>query len=147
VTNTRIRGSCLCGAVRYELSQVPEWSHSCHCSRCRKATGAAFASNLFVPLDALRFVAGEQCLRSFKPAGAERFTHTFCTICGSTLPFRNEARGRAGVPMGSLDDDPGLAPRAHIFVESKAPWVTITDALPQHPGALGTARAEDDVAR
>lgn len=145
--NTTIRGSCLCGAVRYELTEMAEWSHCCHCSRCRKATGAAFASNLFVPLEALRYVEGEQHLRSFRPAGAERFTHTFCVICGSTLPFRNEARGRAVVPMGTLDENPGLAPRAHIFVASKAPWLTITDTLPRHPDALGTGGTAAEVER
>jgi hypothetical protein len=125
--------------VRYELTQAPEWSHNCYCSRCRKATGASFASNLFVPLEALHYSKGEENLRSFKPPDAERFTHVFCCICGSTLPYRNEARGRAVVPMGSLDDDPRFGPRAHIFVESKAPWVTIADSLPQHPAHLGSA--------
>lgn len=135
-----LRGSCLCGAVRYLLSQPANWSHHCHCSRCRKATGAAFASNLFVPVDALRFTEGEQHLRSFKPPDAERFTHVFCEICGSTLPFRNEVRGLAVVPMGSLDDDPQIKPQAHIFVGSRASWHTISDELPQHPEALGSGR-------
>jgi hypothetical protein len=138
MSNAILGGSCLCGAVRYELTEAPMWSHNCYCSRCRKATGASFASNLFVPLEALRYIDGLHLLRSFKPPDAERFTHTFCNVCGSTLPYRNEARGRAVVPMGSLDDDPGYGPRAHIFVDSKAPWVTITDALPQHPTALGS---------
>lgn len=136
----KLVGSCLCGAIRYELTQAPVWAHSCHCSRCRKTSGAAFASNLFFPLDALRYSQGENRLRSFKPPGAERFTHVFCEVCGSTLPFLNEQRGLVGVPMGGLDGDPGYSPRAHIFTESKAPWFTITDGLPQHPGALGSAR-------
>jgi hypothetical protein len=132
-----LAGSCLCGAVRYELTERPIWSHNCHCSRCRKASGAAFASNLFFKIDALRWSHGKEQLRSFKPAGAERFTHVFCSQCGSTLPFLNEARGLVGVPMGSLDDDPQFEPRAHIFVDSKAPWFTIADPLPQHSEALG----------
>ncbi len=138
MTNVAITGSCLCGAVRYELTQEPVWAHSCHCSRCRKAGGAAFASNLFVPIDGLRYTRGEKHLRSYKVPEAERFTHVFCEICGSPLPFRNEGRGLTGIPMGSLDDDPGLSPRAQIFVESKAPWFTITDHPPQHPDALGS---------
>ena len=133
-----VRGSCLCGAVRYVLAQQADWSHNCHCSRCRKATGATFASNLFVPIEALRFTEGEQLVRTFKPPDAERFTHAFCEVCGGTLPFRNEARGRAVVPMGSLDDDPQFRPQAHIFVTSRAPWDEISDELPQHPEALGS---------
>ena len=67
----------------------------------------------------------------------ERFTHVFCKVCGSSLPFLNEARGGAVVPMGSLDDDPGHLPSAHIFVGSKALWFTITDSLPQHQSQIG----------
>jgi hypothetical protein len=133
---TKITGGCLCGAVRYELSREPIWSHNCHCSRCRKATGSAFAANLFFPLDALSYPRGEELLASFEPPDAERFSHVFCSRCGSTLPFRNETRGLVGVPMGSLDDDPGFSPRAHIFVDSKAPWFEISDDLPRHTEGL-----------
>lgn len=139
-----LTGGCLCGAVRYRLTEKPVWSHNCHCSRCRKSGGGAFASNLFFPLDALSYTTGEELLRSFKVPEAERFTHVFCSRCGSTLPFRNEARGLAGVPMGTLDDDPGLGPRAHIFVDSKAPWFAITDDLPQHTEGLDSPKASRD---
>ncbi len=134
-----LAGSCLCGAVQYELTERPVWSHHCHCSRCRKTSGSAFASNLFFKIGALQYSRGEEHLRSFKPPDAERFTHVFCGRCGSTLPFLNEARGLVGIPMGGLDGDPGFEPRAHIFVDSKAAWFTISDELPQHPGALGAS--------
>ena len=52
------------------------------------------------------------------------------------LPFENPDRGLAGVPMGTLDVDPGYAVRAHIFVDSKAAWETIADGLPQHVEGL-----------
>jgi hypothetical protein len=133
-----IGGSCLCGAVRYELTEAPVWAHACHCSRCRKSSGSAYAPNLFVPLGALRWVQGETELRRFRPPEAERFTHVFCARCGSTLPFENPDRGLVGVPMGTLDVDPEYALRAHIFVGSKAPWETIADALPRHPDKLGS---------
>jgi len=54
-----IEGSCLCGAVAYELTADPLWAHNCHCSRCRKTRGTPFASNLFVPREGFRFVRGE----------------------------------------------------------------------------------------
>lgn len=133
-----LTGSCLCGGVRYELTEAPVWAHNCHCSRCRKSGGGAFASNLFFPIDALRYTEGEEHLRSFQPPEAERFTHVFCGRCGSTLPFVNQARGLVGVPMGGLDGDPGFGPRAHIFVDSKAPWFAINDLLPRHPTVLGS---------
>lgn len=132
-----IEGSCLCGSVRYRITQQPSWAHHCHCSRCRKVRGTACATNLFVPLDAFEYTAGEDQLSSYKPPDAERFTHVFCRECGSSLPFLNTARGLAVVPMGSLDDDPQHPPDAHIFVGSKAPWHTITDSLTQHERMIG----------
>jgi hypothetical protein len=135
-----LTASCLCGAVRYELTQEPGWAHNCHCSRCRKTRGSAFASNLFVPTDGLRYTQGEDSLQRYKPPDAERFTHVFCRRCGASMPWRNESRGLVIVPMGSLDDNPPITPRAHIFVDSKAPWFTITDDLPQSPEGPGSAR-------
>jgi hypothetical protein len=79
----------------------------------------------------MRYTRGEELVESYKLPEAERFTHCFCRVCGSSLPFRNVARGMVVVPMGSLDEDPECPPRAHIFVGSKAPWFTITDELPQ----------------
>jgi len=139
-----MKGSCLCGAVRFELDARPVWAHNCHCQRCRKIRGAAFASNLFVPLDALRYTRGEDLVESYRLPAAERFTHCFCRTCGSSLPFRNVARGTVVVPMGSLDDDPEFEPKAHIFVDSKAPWFTITDSLPQHSEQRPLPAAIDD---
>src|SRR5262249_60585218 len=115
-----------------EITQDPSWAHNCHCSRCRKSRGAAFASNLFVPIDGFRFTQGHSELRSYKPPEAARFTHAFCANCGSSLPWRDETRGFIVGPMGGLDDPPGVTPRANIFVGSMAPWFTITDNLPQH---------------
>jgi hypothetical protein len=135
-----IRGSCLCGTIHYELSQAPSWAHHCHCKRCRKIRGTPFATNAFVPLEAFAFTQGEEKLRNYKLPEAERFTHAFCDECGSSLPFRNTARGVAVIPMGSLDDDPDCTPSAHIFVGSMASWHTITDSLPQNESQLGTER-------
>jgi hypothetical protein len=137
-----ISGSCLCGAVRYELTQAPVWAHNCHCSRCRKSRGSAFAANVFVGVDGLRFVSGEDQLQSYKVPEAERFTHVFCRRCGSTMPWLNAQRDLYVIPMGSLDTDPGMAPLAHIFVDSKAPWFTITDGLPQNPEGPGSASSK-----
>ena len=136
--NVKITGGCLCGSVRYEVTQAPVWSHNCHCSRCRRAGGAAFASILFFPEEAFSYASGEELLSRFKVPEAESFTHVFCSRCGSSLPFSSKVPGLVGVPMGTLDGDPGSGPRAHIFVDSKAPWYTIGDGLPQYAEGLGT---------
>lgn len=137
---TSITGSCLCGAVRYEITKQPVWAHNCHCSRCRKTRGSAFASNLVISPDGFRFLQGESELQSYRPPTAERFTHAFCRHCGATMPWFNKAHDIMIVPMGSLDDDPGVMPLANIFVDSKAPWFIITDDLPKNPGPPGSAK-------
>ena len=125
-------GSCLCGEVAFELTDDPDRAHNCYCKRRRKISGAAFAPNLFVPLEGFGYTRGEDLLQSFKLPQADRFTHVFCQNCGSSLPFVSETRGLAVIPMGSLDSDPGVTPQQHIFVGSKASWVEICDELPQH---------------
>lgn len=121
-------GSCLCGAVAYELTAAPLRAVNCHCSRCRRARSAAFASILFAPV---RYVRGAEGLAGYTLPDAPRFTYAFCPACGSGLPRADQGDAPVGVPMGTLDDDPGLRPQAHIFVGSKAPWYSIRDALPQ----------------
>lgn len=128
-----VRGSCACQAIAFRFESEPLYSRNCHCQRCRKARSAAYAANLFVPIGSVRFERGEELLRSFKPPEAERFTQAFCATCGSPMPWDVPTRNATMIPMGSLDDDPGIRPTGHIFVDSKAPWFDITDDLPQFP--------------
>lgn len=126
-------GSCLCRAVRYEFS-APTLSVHCHCSRCRKANGAAFGSILRVPIASFRVVAGEGSLGHYESSpGCER---SFCKVCGSHLFVVRPALGRVHLRLGTVDGDPGVRPSAHVFVGLKAPWYEITDDLPQHEEGL-----------
>lgn len=134
------RGSCLCGAVSYILEGAPLRAYNCHCSRCRLERSSAHCSNMFTSADSVRFTRGEDQLASYKVPEAKFFTHVFCRTCGSPMPRINRESGLAGVPMGSLDDDPGFRPQAHIFVASKAPWFEIpADGLPRHAEAPPSA--------
>lgn len=126
-----VRGSCLCGGVAYVISAPPIRCRTCHCSRCRKAGSAAHVSYLVTPIDGLRFTRGEELLVTYKVPEARHFKHAFCRTCGSSMPRKDAERGIAIVPMGSLDDDPGVRPGSHIYVGSRAPWDPITDGLPQ----------------
>jgi len=130
-----VRGSCLCGAVTFVVDGQPLRAHNCHCVRCRKARSAMHASNLFVTADGVRFTRGEDNLSSYKPADARFFTQIFCRTCGSKMPRVDRERNYGIIPMGALDDDPGVKPQAHIFVGSKSPCFEITDTLPQHQEA------------
>lgn len=125
------RGSCLCGGVTFLVTAPALRSRTCHCSRCRKAGSAAHVSYLVTSIDGITFTRGEDLVVTYKVPEAKFFTHAFCKVCGSSMPRRSPERGIAIVPLGALDDDPGVRPGSHIFVGSKAPWDIITDALPQ----------------
>lgn len=126
-----MQGGCLCGEIRYEITgPVVDLGH-CHCSMCRKAHGTGFATYGQVAKDDFRFTAGADRLRPY-PSSPE-VVRSFCSRCGSNLTFAHSALSAAiFVAAGTLDDDPGVRPSHHIFVASKAPWVTIDDELPQH---------------
>jgi hypothetical protein len=126
------RGSCLCGTVTFVVEREALRCMACHCSRCRRARSAAITWNLFTRADGVRFTRGAEMVSEYKVPDAKHFTHAFCRVCGSSMPRIDPSRDLAVIPMGSLDDDPGVRPLAHIFVGSKAAWDTITDSLPQH---------------
>jgi len=128
-------GSCLCGAVAYELGRPIRMYH-CHCSRCRLARGAAHATNIGVKIDDFRFTRGEDLIAEYKVPEARFFAVAFCTRCGGEAPRVSRERGLVNVPAGTLDTDPGLRPQAHIYVASKAPWFEITGDLPQFPAMM-----------
>jgi len=132
-----IRGSCLCGDVRFEISGLLKGASHCHCSMCRKAHGAAFGTYAAAKAADFRVVAGEDRITRYRSSAG--IVRTFCARCGSSLPgFDSRSPEVVDVALGVLDDDPGVRPACHIFVGSKAPWYEITDDLPQHamrPGA------------
>jgi hypothetical protein len=125
-----VKGSCLCGGVRYEVDGAFGAVVNCHCSMCRKATGAAFRTRAVVSTAAFRWLAGESLVSRYESSPGN--IRTFCRICGATLAtFFRDHPEQIGLPLGTLDADPGVRPSAHVFVDSKAPWFEITDALPQ----------------
>ncbi len=128
-----IAGGCLCGAVRYEASEPPEWVGQCHCRMCQQAYG--HVSGIFAGFakGALRFTKGEpKFYRS--SAWAER---GFCADCGSPLGMR-DGTGGGSVMVGTLDHPEEWPPNvAHSGAESQIPWDVIHDDL-------GTSRTEDD---
>ena len=124
-----IKGSCACGAVRFEIDAVRSLTH-CHCVHCRKLTGASFATYAHVEKSKFHWLAGEESVRRYESApGSFR---SFCPACSSLVPGHAPYLETVSVPAGLLDDDPGVRPRLHVFTSSKAPWWEITDGLPQH---------------
>jgi hypothetical protein len=132
--NDPLRGSCLCGGVRFELTQPFRRANHCHCSRCRKHSGTFGETQGRVPRDGFRLVAGEELLRVYRP-GQGAAVKVFCTVCGSSLFGGHWPEGpEVSVRLGSLDADPGIRPQYHSFVDSRAPWEELPeDGLPRYP--------------
>ena len=128
-----IRGSCLCGGVRFEIDRAAGPFELCHCNRCRKASGSAFVAGLQVRREDFRFVQGQELIKTYAAPireAAPAYGTCFCERCGSPLPTPYTDAPWFQVPAGALDDDPQLRPDKHIYAEVKAPWFTIMDELP-----------------
>jgi hypothetical protein len=123
-------GRCLCGALQYETEGPFSAMVNCHCSMCRKQHGTNFATYVVAPLGGFRWIGGEDRVVRFQ--SSERGTRAFCPVCGSAAPGAVPEMGIVFVPAGNLEGDLGIKPQHHIFAGSKAPWHTITDALPQY---------------
>jgi hypothetical protein len=129
-----IRGSCLCGGVRFEIARVSGPFELCHCSRCRKATGSAFLPGIVVRREDFRFTEGRELVRTYVAPIREAppaYQASFCSRCGSPVPDPDATGPLLEIAAGVLDDDPELRPERHIMVEVKSPWFDIGDALPQ----------------
>jgi len=124
-----IKGSCACGGIRFEIDKVLALTH-CHCSICRKLSGAAFASYVHVAKDKFRWVSGEDLVTRYESTPGS--TRGFCRVCGSQAPGQAPYLPTVSIAAGLLDDDPGVRPMLHVFTSSKAPWWEINDGLPQH---------------
>jgi hypothetical protein len=124
-----ITGGCLCGGVRFEIDEARSLTF-CHCTNCRKLSGAAVASYVHVDVGKFRLLTGEDLIGRFESApGSFR---NFCRTCSSPVPGKAAYLSTLSIPVGLFDDDPGVRPKLHVFVRSKLPWVQITDGLPQH---------------
>ncbi|HSW00745.1 MAG TPA: GFA family protein [Sedimentisphaerales bacterium] len=130
-----LKGSCYCGAVKYEIHGRLLMFVNCHCPDCRKFTGSAFSSVLAVESDGFKVASGQDNLVAYESSPGKR--RSFCKTCGCHVFARAEQRpGMVIVRAGSLDDDPQLRPQCHIWTSQKAPWHEICDAIPQHPEGL-----------
>ena len=122
-------GSCLCGEVNYEISGSLGVFQYCHCSRCRKFTGSAHAANIIVAPNQFKWLEGEEFLGRFEVAEARHFATSFCSQCGSSLPWEAKSGKAVIIPAGTLDGDPEIRPFQNIFYASKADWYEDASAL------------------
>ncbi len=115
-----LKGSCLCGAIKYEVSTPISSITHCHCTLCQKAHGAAFGTYARADKHAFTFTQGEEnvsCYRSSK-----NVTRTFCGVCGSTLQFIDGKTQYLNFAIATLDDHIDDKVTAEIWCRDKASW-------------------------
>ena len=106
-----LKGECLCGQVSWELSGPYEFFGMCQCSRCRKVTGAAFATNLFVKANQFKWISGEDNTGKYALEPPNTFGNAFCKNCGSRAPRFIPSKGWMLAPLGSTMDAPEIKPK------------------------------------
>jgi len=125
------KGSCLCGAITFEVGAELAPPDACHCSQCRKWTGHYFAST-DVRRGNLQIHGAEQ-LAWYQ--SSEKVRRGFCTTCGTSLffdPLDREKHDWIGIAMGAFDPPTGTRLALHIFVAEKGDYYDIADGLPQN---------------
>jgi hypothetical protein len=123
-------GGCYCGAVRYETDGEVFHRTLCHCTDCRRVSGAPAVAWFSVARTALRFTHGAPA-QFHSSAGV---TRGFCAQCGTQLTYaRDDTAGEIDITTCSLDDPQAAAPEDHTFVRSRLAWLHTGDGLPEYP--------------
>lgn len=124
------RGSCLCGAIGFEVDLPSKWCAHCHCTMCRRAHGAAFVTWFGVESGHFRLTSGVDVLTRY--ASSPGATRSFCSRCGSSLFFESTRwPGEVHVVLANLDGELDRAPQAHVFWETHVAWAIPGDDLPR----------------
>jgi hypothetical protein len=125
-----LRGGCYCGAIRYEAEGTPFQESNCHCSICRRTTGAPFVAWFSVPRNQFRLLSGEPT----RYRSTSQAARGFCPRCGTQLTFEHDDfPDEIALTTCSLDEPEKAPPRDHIYTSTKLSWVKLADSLPQYP--------------
>lgn len=132
-----LQGGCFCGAVRYAVTGDIFNSTLCHCSDCRRASGAPAVAWFSARRADFRFIRGEPA----RFASSEQVVRGFCPHCGTTLSFE-DARWpeELDIASASLDEPERAPPADHTFVRSRLGWMKLEDGLPAYPTTRSAGR-------
>ena len=119
-------GSCLCGAVRFEVTEPFVRVSYCHCTNCKRISGGTGTVSGRARSSAIRILAGERLLRTYQPV--EGTGKTFCSVCGSNLFGGGWPESEySSVRLSAIDTPFDRGPESHIFVRSVAAWETLPE--------------------
>lgn len=116
-----MKGSCLCGAIGYEIDSIDMPIVHCHCHACRKAHAALASPSAGVQRINFRWLKGQDKLSTFESSPG-KLRH-FCSVCGSHLVAERPSQTHVIVRVATLDQDPSVTPQAHIWTSHDIPWL------------------------
>ena len=130
MTDNPVEGGCLCGAIRYRSELAPIASVLCHCSSCRRASGAPSLAWLILPAEGFSFTQGEP--KTFR--SSPHVARGFCDRCGTSILYRSDNRPEVmDVPTATADHPERFPPQREIWLGEKVPWEMVNPELPQFP--------------
>jgi len=125
-----MKGSCLCGAVEYEIDSIDIPIGHCHCNTCRKAHAASACASAGVQRANFRWLKGQDKLSGFESSPG-KIRH-FCSVCGSHLVAERTNQSHVIVRVATLNEDPGVIPESHIWTSHDVPWLKY-EGIPAYP--------------
>lgn len=125
-----MKGSCLCGAVQFVVHSFKPGIANCHCSMCRKFTGAAYGTFAAVKRDDLRWQGGEDNITTYQ--SSETAERGFCKTCGSSIYYRLKDSEEFEIALGTLEDEPDQSIDANIYCQFRPKWAH-TDKVKNYP--------------
>jgi hypothetical protein len=126
-----LSGKCLCGKIEFLAEDVPGMVFNCHCSRCRKSHGSAFATQVFANGASLKFVKGKELLCEYD--GGSGGLRTFCSNCGSRLMnYSKDSTDYLSICISAIDSDIKIAPVADCFTDNKFEWCQVDKNIQQY---------------
>ena len=132
MSNT-ITGGCLCGKIRYSVSQPVEKIIACHCTHCQKASGAGASHNTVVPASAFTITVGTPKLFADTPDSGNILNRYFCGDCGTPIyNQRTKTPEMVVIKVGTLDDSNDMKLVMNIWTKSARPWMAIDPASECH---------------
>lgn len=135
-------GGCACGALRYRLQRAPMFVHCCHCTRCQRETGAPFAHHAMIEFTQFEVLHGEPAFVLAPTDSGGKHWVARCPACQTALWNEHGTRRAITryVRVGTLDEPQRCPPRAHIFIRSKQPWLTLPEGAPAFAGYYDAAK-------
>lgn len=118
------KGSCLCGAVKFEVTEKPSLMGTCHCSRCRKSGASTM---VFVKKEHLVWHEGREKVALYQPQAPHKYGRCFCRSCGTSLGEILSKEDKFPISANAFDTELDLKIEFHEHLADKPSWVEISD--------------------